>query len=276
MWSSSAGDRPVWKPRRVAALRGHRVRLVEAASRLGGVAATVAERVPHTALIADGLAWLASELERLGVEVELGRRVDADDIAEMSPDAVIVATGAPAAVNPIQFGAPGQAPHVGDGNVLSSLDALGVDRVEAGTRAVVVDDVGDYEAVGVAEHLVALGADVTVVTPFATLGPAIDTSFRPVAALARLNPTGRFAVRTLTHVLEIGDGTVELLELAGRRQCQLPASMVVFATRRGGDRTLEAALADRVPMVIAAGDAVAHRNLRAAIADGRQAAMAIR
>ena len=153
--SSSAADRPAWKRRgwpRCAVTRcaSSRRRIASVASPQLWLNASRTPRPSPT-----GLAWLAAELERLGVEVELDRRIDADEITAMAPDAVIVATGSSDCdPNPIQFGAPGQSPDVTGRNVLSSLDALMLDGVEAGSHAVVVDDVGDYEAIGVAEHLV--------------------------------------------------------------------------------------------------------------------------
>ena len=76
---------------RLAALRGHRVRLVEAGSRLGGrfcYAAATAE--PNAEL----LHWLERQVERLPIEVALETRLDAEQIAALDFDTVLVATGA--------------------------------------------------------------------------------------------------------------------------------------------------------------------------------------
>jgi 2,4-dienoyl-CoA reductase-like NADH-dependent reductase (Old Yellow Enzyme family) len=76
---------------RVAAERGHRVQLFEAAGELGGqlrIAATSWRR-DLTGII----DWRVSELARLGVRVHLNRYLSADEVAAEAPDLVIVATG---------------------------------------------------------------------------------------------------------------------------------------------------------------------------------------
>lgn len=77
---------------RVAAERGHRVTLHEAASDLGGqviLAATGSWRRDLMGLI----EWRVDELERLGVTVHTNSYVESEDIALMQPDVVIMATG---------------------------------------------------------------------------------------------------------------------------------------------------------------------------------------
>ncbi len=76
---------------RLASLRGHAVRLVEAADRLGGRFALAARTAEPNAEL---LGWLVGEMERNDVDVRLGERVDARAIAEAGFDEVILATGA--------------------------------------------------------------------------------------------------------------------------------------------------------------------------------------
>ena len=100
---------------RVAALRGHRVTLLEKSSVLGGAlrfAALVYE--PNAEL----LAWLEHQVARLGVDVR--RRCDAtiQTVAALEPDVVIVATGA-GRERPAISGA--DAAHVVDGDDLRAL-----------------------------------------------------------------------------------------------------------------------------------------------------------
>ena len=76
---------------RVAALRGHRVELVEAGDRLGG-------RLVLAAATDDGcaalLARLEDELGRLGIGVRLGVAAAVDEIVDAGFDDVLLATGA--------------------------------------------------------------------------------------------------------------------------------------------------------------------------------------
>jgi len=100
---------------RVAALRGHDVVLHEAAAQLGGslrFAALVFE--PNRRL----LRWLEAQLDQLGVDVRLGCRVSAAEIAASGAEAVLVATGA-ARRRPDIEGI--EQPHVLDGDDLRDL-----------------------------------------------------------------------------------------------------------------------------------------------------------
>jgi 2,4-dienoyl-CoA reductase-like NADH-dependent reductase (Old Yellow Enzyme family)/thioredoxin reductase len=76
---------------RLAALRGHRVTLVEAGAALGGrFRFAAATSQPNAEL----LAWLERQVAKLGVEVKLGTRLAAGQIAAAGFDHVLIATGA--------------------------------------------------------------------------------------------------------------------------------------------------------------------------------------
>lgn len=75
---------------RLAALRGHEVVLAEATSRLGGrfaLAAATAE--PNAEL----LCWFEAEIARAKIDVRLNSRMDADEIAQLDFDEILVASG---------------------------------------------------------------------------------------------------------------------------------------------------------------------------------------
>ncbi|MEM9175394.1 MAG: FAD-dependent oxidoreductase, partial [Myxococcota bacterium] len=76
---------------RLASLRGHAVRLVEASGRLGGRFALAARTAEPNAEL---LAWLEGEVARLDVDVRLGVRAEAQAVAAEAFDAVVLATGA--------------------------------------------------------------------------------------------------------------------------------------------------------------------------------------
>ena len=77
---------------RVAAERGHRVVLFEAADKLGGQVLLGAKASWRHDLIGV-IDWRARELEALGVEMHLNSFVEADDVLAGEPDIVIIATG---------------------------------------------------------------------------------------------------------------------------------------------------------------------------------------
>lgn len=100
---------------RVAADRGHRVTLVEQGDRLGGSAWFSQLTTPANGPLLD---WLQHEVERLGVDVCLGETADADAIAALAPDVVVLATGAHRGIPSV----PGaDLPHVHTGDTLRGL-----------------------------------------------------------------------------------------------------------------------------------------------------------
>jgi 2,4-dienoyl-CoA reductase (NADPH2) len=75
-----------------AAERGHRVTLFEAAAEIGGQF-NLARRIPGKEEFAETLRYYRTRLAKLGVEVRLGHRATADELAAASFDRVVVATG---------------------------------------------------------------------------------------------------------------------------------------------------------------------------------------
>jgi 2,4-dienoyl-CoA reductase-like NADH-dependent reductase (Old Yellow Enzyme family) len=77
---------------RVAAERGHKVVLFEAASQLGGQV-LMAVRASWRKDLIGVIDWRRQELERLGVEIRLNAFAESADVEGERPDVVVVATG---------------------------------------------------------------------------------------------------------------------------------------------------------------------------------------
>ena len=78
---------------RVAALRGHRVTLMERTSKLGGqllLASFPPMKQEYTCLI----QYLAHQVEKAGVKLELNKEVNSSVVNAFQPEAVVMATGA--------------------------------------------------------------------------------------------------------------------------------------------------------------------------------------
>jgi len=261
---------------RVARLRGHHVALYEGFDQLGG-ALNVARRAPKTQGLDDILDWYKTEMRRLGVECHLSSPVGADDIVALEPDIVIVATGADPVVDGRLIAAPG---HVVEGidspGVKTSIELLTQPPPAVGSHALVVDDVGQYEAVSVVEHLLRHDVNVTVATRLPAFGPLVDAAMRMTPALERLNsgPAG-FTELTRVTLTRVRPGKATVRSLAGAADITVAADLVVLVTYKASRSALAAELTGRVPDVRLVGDALAARDLQVAIREGNDAARGI-
>lgn len=76
----------------IAAERGHRLTLFDASREIGGQF-NLAKRIPGKEEFHETLRYFATRMERLGVELRLGRRVDARQLAGLGFDEIVCATG---------------------------------------------------------------------------------------------------------------------------------------------------------------------------------------
>lgn len=262
---------------RVAALRGHRVTLFEALNELGGKVRFVSRRAPRMEAFGDIARWQESELGRLGVDVRLGRRLDAAAIAASDADAVVVATGACPRMDAFQQHRPGHRAAGTDlPHVISSLDLLAREPATLGETAVVLDDTGHYEAVAAAEYLVEAGVSVTFVTRLPGFAPLMDAAFRSTPPYERMNLTGRFRFRGRARLDRIEPGRVILFDpTVDPAPEEVSAGLVVLIGYDRPDDALPSALAASGKQVIAVGDALSPRYVEHAMSEGYLAGASI-
>ncbi len=276
---------------RVAAERGHKVVLFEAASKLGGQLLIAVRATWRRDLIAI-VDWRAAELERLGVDVRLNSFAEADDILAERPDAVIIATG----------GVPDTEWLEGGEHCTSVWDVL-ADSTRAKADVIVYDGTGRHEAVSCALHLAENGRDVQFVTIDDNVGLEMEYSARVVYRkrfaqngvrttidhqLVRIERSGNQLVATFRHEL-----TGEAMALTGSQVVvehgTLPVDDLFHALRgrsaNDGVSDIDALLAGRrqLPTPPAdgqfelhrIGDAVTSRNVHGAIYDALRLCMAL-
>lgn len=151
--------------------RGHEVLLYEAADSLGGQVKLILRTPGRTSL-----AWLVRDLERhlgrLEVRIELDQHVTPEVVDQLSPDAIVVATGAKPSRTGFTMARPmvSTLPGVEGPHVITGWDVL-TGSTSVGQRVVLLEDDGTRYAAGVAEVLLDLGRDVELVTPMSTLFP---------------------------------------------------------------------------------------------------------
>ena len=260
---------------RLAALCGHKVVLFEAQPKLGGTI-NIAKRAPKLQTIGDITYWLEQEIYLGGVDVRLSTYADRQDVLAEQPDVVIVATGSLPRMDGLQASRP-EAPIPGFDrpHVLSSHDCLLAPPERLGESAVVLDDLGHYEAIAVAEHLIANGVKVTFVTRHSSFAPHIEAMVRTSPALRRLRQ-GDFTLQVGGRLVAIGEDSCEVGYLDGDQTWNVPAQTVVLVTYNEAQSDLYRALGggsrDPTPYALhLVGDANAPRDLLMAIREGHMA-----
>ncbi len=136
----------------VAAERGHRVTLMEAARRLGGQV-RLAQEVPGRAEFGGAITNLQGEAERAGVKVVLDAMVDRSVVEDLAPDVVVVATGAVPRVPELEV--------MDEPVVRTAWDVFSGCALPAG-RVVVADWRCDWNGLGAAIALAQQGHKVTL------------------------------------------------------------------------------------------------------------------
>ena len=259
---------------RVSRLKGHRVTLVEASPDLGGQVG-VAKRAPRLHAIGDIAFWLEQEIYRLGVEVRTGTYFDVEDAVQMRPDYVVIASGAIPRANGIQYEHP-HAPVDGydQPHVMSAADLLTSPERELGKTALVFDDVGHYEAIAAAEHLLSKGVSVTFATRFPAIGPQVDFLSRVDPALRRFAELGSFRLFIRAKLAKINRHSCSLQVRYRAEPETVEADSVVFINAREPMRDLydglrRSGFEDGRNLAIV-GDARAPRDLQFAIAEGHR------
>jgi 2,4-dienoyl-CoA reductase-like NADH-dependent reductase (Old Yellow Enzyme family) len=253
---------------RLAALCGHRVVLIEAQPALGGTI-NIARRAPKLAGIGDITHWLEQEIYRLGVEVRLSTYAEREDVLAEAPDVIIIATGSLPRMDGLQASRP-EAPIPGYDRpqVMSSHDLLLTPPARLTGAAVVLDDVGHYEAI-------AAGCKVTFVTRHSQFAPHIEAMVRTSPALRRLRQ-GDFTLHVGARLVSIGDDHCQIGYLDGEQTWSAPAGTVVLVTYNQAQSDLYRALgggtrAPRPYDLRLVGDANAPRDLLMAIREGHMA-----
>ena len=267
-WSSAAA-RPAW--RRPASLteRGHRVTLLERDDHLGG-ALRIAARAPGWEAYANAVDWLARQLTRLKVEVQLGVTATATRVLAERPDAVVVATGA----DPRRPRLPGvDRPHV-----VTAAEVL-AGTAPVGGRCVILDETGYTPGPKVADVLSQAGHAVEIVTRQYSLGEDIGTTLR-AKLLERLLRQG-VTITVLAAPVAIEADHVRVRHMLTDAEWTIPADTVVLAS--GGEardqlyHELSALTTgqESPPALHLIGDAYAPRNLLLAMVDAARVGRAI-
>jgi 2,4-dienoyl-CoA reductase-like NADH-dependent reductase (Old Yellow Enzyme family)/thioredoxin reductase len=252
-----------------AALRGHRVRLFERDTKLGGQV-NLASVPPFMQELSKVIQYLSLQVRKVGVDVELGTEVTPELVGEEGPEVVVVATGAVPAV-------PSDIPGIESGRVVTAWDVLGGKAAGSARRVLVLG--GGLVGCETADFLAETGdnpfvgrTEVIVVEMMEEV--ARDMPYGPRHLLMeRLRAKG---VRLLTsaRVKEIMDAGV-LLAVDGREEWIRDVDWIVLAVGSTPLDDLSKRIEGLVPEVYVIGDAKRPRKILDATSEGAEVALRI-
>lgn len=250
---------------RALALRGHVVTLLEREEASGGQV-RVAAKAPHRPSLDRHVTWLAGELRRLDVDTRYGVDAATADVLALSPDAVVVATGADSVA--------GLPPDSVDARVVTDEDLLeGRIEILAGQHVLVYDVDGRHRGATAAVLAARQGAHVELATPLATVAAELDPSqFPPVRRMLAA------AGVTTTCDAELEPPTAGALRLRNTWSDEVrtvePLDVVVFTGFRRARSGLvdELRAADPAVDTRVIGDALAPRRIEDAVREAFEAA----
>ena len=242
---------------RVAAMRGHRVTLLERENRLGGQIAIISGDA-NRAEFAEYLAFLGNEIEDQKVTVELGIQADADTIRRHAPDALVLATGSTLSV-PDFADLPGE-------RVYSALDVL-KDSARLGSRVLVVGGLEDHLGpTATAEFIADTGRQVTLITSCLLVAQGLEPATMHLVLKRLLDKS--VDIHTLTELVA-WKGAPVVRNVFTRKESTLhDVDSIVFAYGRRVNNELADTARRLVKEVYEIGDCLAPRRLIHATLDG--------
>ena len=269
---------------RVSSARGHKVTVLEAAPEAGGQVRLIA-RTKRRSEMRGIVDWRLAQCEKSGVDVRFNTLADEHDVLALEPEIVLVATG----------GLAQRHPHVAGGELtVTGWDILSGD-VAPGKDVLLYDDHGGQQGLMVAEFLGDAGATLELVTPERFFAPdvgglnhvsymrALQTRSVKLTICTKLMSVTREGNRLRAALgSDYSDKTeTRLVDQVVVEHGTLPLDDLYFALKPGsrnfGEIDYDALIAGRPQVIVRngaakfqlfrIGDAVAHRNIHAAIYD---------
>lgn len=251
------------KSAEILSARGHEVILYEKGEVLGGQV-NLAEKLPYRIEIADVTRYLKLQLDKYNVKINLKKEVGIETVQKEEPDIVIVATGS----NPYH-------PEIA-GSADTEIRILDVRRAlrhpeEIGKNVVVVDRNGHWQAAGICEYALMLGARVTCVTPNWYLGIDLEPSNN---YLLHKRLFEKDIAMFVNHDLSrIEKNNIVVSHTFNFKESSIPdVDTLIVADRSVSDNALYMKLKTIHPQVYAVGDCVAPRMIEQVIFESEELA----
>lgn len=250
------------KAAEIAAKRGHEVSLYEASDKLGGQVLLI-EKMPYRAEVGEVYRYLKYQLKKYNVAIHMNVRVERDLVERENPDVIIAATGSKALIPDYIQMDEARIKVIDCRQAMENLELIG-------EKVLVFDDIGYYQASGVADYVTALGADTTVVTTSNFLGCDIEGTNNALL-LQRLYERGTRIIASHT-ISKIKGGAVVLRNVYSQEEKEIGGfDTVIIAAQSRSDNDLYKELKAAGRDVRAVGDCVAPRAIEQVIFDAELA-----
>ncbi len=238
---------------RVLALRNHRVTLIEKEKELGGLLRYAAV-FDFKAELRNFLAYLKTQVQKLGIEVLVDTPATLNLLMEMKPDAVVLASGSTMVLPEI--------PGIHKTFVASSLQLLG-GKFPLGEKVVVAG--GSAMGCEIAVHLAAQGKNVTLVEMLGDL--ASDLEVRSRTALLEILNERRVGILPNWKLEKVGEGWIQITDRNGNRK-EMAADSLVCALGLTPNQELAKPLQEHFQEVHVVGDCLEPRKIYQAVHEG--------
>jgi pyruvate/2-oxoglutarate dehydrogenase complex dihydrolipoamide dehydrogenase (E3) component len=214
-------------------------------------------------------AWLAYQERQLtaeGVDVRFGRHLDAEAVAALAPDVVVLATGARPVPPPI--------PGVDAAHVVTAESVL-LGTAEPGRRVAVVAGLEDHmRPLTLADHLAGRGHEVTLVAEPLLVGQGVEK--RTLHLLLQRLLRQEVTLRPMTEVIAVEEGRLLTRDVVTHRTGEIEGiDSVVLAHGGTAVDELRAPLRERGLEVHLIGDCLSPRQILHAILDGARIGRAL-
>jgi len=248
---------------RLAALKGHRVRLYEKSDAVGGVT-NLASRTPRVYMneLHNICEWESEQLKKLPVEIQLAMEATPEVVRRDSPDVILLAVGARMRCLDV--------PGADRRNVVGVLDYL-AGTAEIGDRVVVL---GGHEGAETALSLARNEHKVTLIEAGEQIAQAPYLRYvgRSMMLKEMLKEAG-VMIATMSEVLEITDQGVAV-KVDGQEWLKPADTVVVALGRRPNDEAVDS-WQQVAPKVIPIGDCANPASIRSAVHSAARAAFGI-
>lgn len=247
------------KAAQTAALRGHKVVLMEKESELGGILKSE-QALPFKHEMYELSVTFAKQCREAGVEIRLNTKATKELVEQENPDAVIIAAGSRPLVLPI----PGI-----DGENVTIVNNYYLEKEKVGDEVVVLG--GGLAGCEAAIHLAQDGKKVTIVEMRDQLAPDANVRHRPLL-LKQID--GLVEVRTGLKGMEVTPEGV-ICEDKEKQQHLIKGKSVICALGQRARTDVVEALQDTAPYVVSIGDCAKVSTITNAVYQGYHAALDI-